>query len=57
MTIFADGANRKPHCGAELFEMFANLMHCDATLLRGVLAQLQSCVDFFAKDTLKAIRQ
>ena len=57
MTIFADRADREPHCGTELFEMLANLVHGDATLFGGVLAQVQSRVDLLAKNSLESFRQ
>jgi len=53
----ADLADCDPHCGAQLFEMLANLVHGDATLLCRVLAQMQSRVDLLAKDSLESFRE
>jgi hypothetical protein len=57
VTIFADRADRQPHCGTELFEMLANLVHSNASLFGGVLAQAQSRVDLLAKNSLESFRQ
>ena len=37
--------------------MLANLVHSDATLFGGVLAQVQSRVDLLAKNSLESFRQ
>ena len=36
--------------------MLANLVHSDATLFGGVLAQVQSRVDLLAKNSLESFR-
>jgi hypothetical protein len=57
VTIFADLADREPHCRTQLFEILANLVDSNATLFGGVLAQVQSRVDLFAKNSLESFRQ
>jgi hypothetical protein len=57
VTIFSDRADRKPHCGAELFQMLANLVDRNAALFGRMLAQVQSRVDLLAKDSLESSGQ
>jgi len=56
MTIFADRADRESHCGTELFEVLANRVDSNATLLAGVGTSAIR-VDLFAKDSLESFRQ
>src|SRR6266567_4282349 len=57
MPIFTDFTHGKSHCRAQLFKMFANFVHGNASLLCRVPAQFEGRLDLFAKNPLQAVRQ
>src|SRR6266496_3043631 len=57
MLTFSDFAHGEAHCRAQFFEVFANFVHGNASLLCRVPAQFESRLDLFAKNSLQSVRQ
>jgi hypothetical protein len=57
MPILPDFGHGKPHCRAQLFKMFPNFVHGNASLFCRMPAQFEGRLDLFAKNPLQPFRQ